>query len=284
MNKIMEIAARNLLRYQRRTLLTSMLIVIGVVAVLLFVAITGSFKQMMVGQITDSMLGHAQIHRRGYVASIESLPLNMNMPPAMVARVTKALEEEPMIEAVAPRVKFGAMFSNYTETTSVRVNGIDPETEVKVTPLLAERQLDGERKGPLLKRGEMLVPVLVAARDLAPGHVLQAGDWKWQTLDLAKLPAEVIESEQSAQNKEIVRNISSGRPLQLNDLRAITVIKTGDQVKLNIMGQGFSIDASAVALTQAAVGDTVRVRLPEGRVLQGVAVSAGVVEVNLDQR
>ena len=161
MNKIMEIAARNLLRYQRRTLLTSMLIVIGVVAVLLFVAITGSFKQMMVGQITDSMLGHAQIHRRGYVASIESLPLNMNMPPAMVARVTKALEEEPMIEAVAPRVKFGAMFSNYTETTSVRVNGIDPETEVKVTPLLAERQLDGERKGPLLKRGEMLVPVLV---------------------------------------------------------------------------------------------------------------------------
>jgi len=53
---------------------------------------------------------------------------------------------------------------------------------------------------------------------------------------------------------------------------------------LNIMGQGFSIDASAVALTQAAVGDTVRVRLPEGRVLQGVAVSAGVVEVNLDQR
>ena len=130
----------------------------------------------------------------------------------------------------------------------------------------------------------LMVPVLVAARDLAPGHVLQAGDWKWQTLDLAKLPAEVIESEQSAQNKEIVRNISSGRPLQLNDLRAITVIKTGDQVKLNIMGQGFSIDASAVALTQAAVGDTVRVRLPEGRVLQGVAVSAGVVEVNLDQR
>ena len=36
----------------------------------------------MIGQITDSMLGHLQVHRRGYVASIDSLPLNLNMPPA----------------------------------------------------------------------------------------------------------------------------------------------------------------------------------------------------------
>lgn len=171
MLKVIDIAWRNLLRYRRRTLLTSMLIVIGVLAVLLFVAITGSFKQMMVGQITDSMLGHIQIHRRGYVASIESLPLNMSMPPTLVERVKQALDAESQVEAYAPRVKFGAMFSNYTETTSVRVNGIDPDAETKVTPLLAGRQLDGERTGPLLKRGEMLVPVLVAR-----GLKVQAGD------------------------------------------------------------------------------------------------------------
>lgn len=171
MIKIIEIAARNLLRYRRRTLLTSLLVVIGVVAVLLFVAITGSFKTMMVGQITDSMLGHMQVHRRGYVASIESLPLNLNMPPALAAQVTQALDANPGIAAYAPRVKFGAMFSNFTETTSVRVNGIDPETEVKVTPLLPARQQDGERSGPLVKRGEMLVPVLVAR-----GLQVKAGD------------------------------------------------------------------------------------------------------------
>lgn len=171
MIKILEIAARNLLRYRRRTLLTSLLVVIGVVAVLLFVAITGSFKTMMVGQITDSMLGHMQVHRRGYVASIESLPLNLNMPPPLVAQVKQALDANPGIAAYAPRVKFGAMFSNFTETTSVRVNGIDPETEVKVTPLLPARQQDGERGGPLVKRGEMLVPVLVAR-----GLQVKAGD------------------------------------------------------------------------------------------------------------
>lgn len=162
MLKLIQLAARNLLRYQRRTLLTSLLIVIGVAAVLLFMAISGSFKQLMIGQITDSMLGHLQVHRRGYVASIESLPLNMNMPAQMVARVNKALSEEPAVAAVSPRIKFGAMFSNFAETTSLRLNGIDPDAEAKVLPLLAGRQLDGVRDGPLVVRGEVLIPALVS--------------------------------------------------------------------------------------------------------------------------
>jgi len=162
MLKLIQLAARNLLRYQRRTLLTSLLIVIGVAAVLLFMAISGSFKQLMIGQITDSMLGHLQVHRRGYVASIESLPLNMNMPPQLVARVQKSLAEEPAIAAVSQRIKFGAMFSNFTETTSLRVNGIDPDAEAAVLPLLAGRQVDGVRDGPLVVRGEVLIPVLVS--------------------------------------------------------------------------------------------------------------------------
>ena len=162
MIKLIHLAARNLLRYQRRTLLTSLLIVIGVAAVLLFMAISGSFKQLMIGQITDSMLGHLQVHRRGYVASIESLPLNMNMPAQMVARVNKTLSEEPAVAAVSPRIKFGAMFSNFTETTSLRLNGIDPDAEAAVLPLLAGRQLDGVRDGPLVVRGEVLIPALVS--------------------------------------------------------------------------------------------------------------------------
>ena len=95
MLKLLQLAARNLLRYRRRTILTSLLIVIGVMAVLVFVAITGSFKSMMVSQITDSFLGHLQVHRRGYVASIESLPLNMNMPAQLAERVQKTLADSP---------------------------------------------------------------------------------------------------------------------------------------------------------------------------------------------
>ena len=79
MGNLFKIAIRNLMRYKRRTLLTASLITIGVVFVLVFIAVSGSFKNMMIGQITDSMLGHIQIHRKGYVASIDNLPLNLNL-------------------------------------------------------------------------------------------------------------------------------------------------------------------------------------------------------------
>jgi putative ABC transport system permease protein len=163
MLKVVRLAVRNLTRYGRRTALTGGLIVIGVVAVLLFVAVTGSFKSLMIGQITDSFMGHLQVHRRGYVASIDTLPLNLNMASGMVAKVDEALKAMPGVEASSPRVKFAAMFSNFVETTSIRVNGVDPGREAATVPLLAGRVRNSTREGPLLARGEILAPTLLAA-------------------------------------------------------------------------------------------------------------------------
>jgi putative ABC transport system permease protein len=163
MLKVVRLAVRNLTRYGRRTALTGALIVIGVVAVLLFVAVTGSFKTLMVGQITDSFLGHLQVHRRGYVASIDTLPLNLNMAPGMATKVDEALKTMSEVQASSPRIKFAAMFSNFVETTSIRVNGVDPDREAATEPLLAGRVRNAIREGALLERGEILVPTLLAA-------------------------------------------------------------------------------------------------------------------------
>lgn len=161
MPKVLSLAARNLLRYRRRTLLTTLLITLGVVAMLLFVAASGSFKAMMVGQVTDSMLGHLQVHKRGYVASIDSLPLTLNMKPGMAAKVEAALEARDDVVAWSPRVKLGAMFSNFAETTSIRLNGVDPEREAAACPDLAGRVVAGSGS-PLVRRGHLLVPELIA--------------------------------------------------------------------------------------------------------------------------
>jgi putative ABC transport system permease protein len=171
MLKILKLAARNLARYWRRTLLTSGLIILGVVAVLLFIAVSGSFKSLIVGQITDSVLGHLQIHRRGYVASIDNLPLNLNMKPAAVAQVEKALAGDPAVVAWSPRLKFGAMFSNFTETTSIRLNGVLPEREAAAMPMLAGRLVQGSIANGLLERGKVLIPEI-----LARGMKVKPGD------------------------------------------------------------------------------------------------------------
>jgi putative ABC transport system permease protein len=171
MLNVLKIALRNLARFGRRTLLTSTLITIGIVSVLLFIAIAGSFKAMMVGQITDAVLGHLEVHRKGYVASIDSLPLNLNMQSAMVGRVEQALKNIDAVEAYSLRIKLGAMFSNFTETTSIRINGIDPKQETATTPMLPGRIVEGRKDGPLLKQGEILIPLL-----LARGMKVKAGD------------------------------------------------------------------------------------------------------------
>ena len=95
MVNLIKIAGRNLFRYKRRTFLTLSLIVIGVLFVSGFMAVTGSFKSMMIGQITDSFLGQMQIHRKGYLAAIESLPLTMNLKPQAVKKVEALLKEFP---------------------------------------------------------------------------------------------------------------------------------------------------------------------------------------------
>ena len=171
MLNVLKIALRNLARFGRRTLLTSTLITLGVLSVMLFIAVAGSFKTMMIGQFTDAILGHLEVHRRGYVASIDNLPLNLNMPPAMVRKVEQLLDKSPDIEAYSERVKLGAMFSNFTETTSARVNGIDPDRETATTPLMPGRLIEGDRGHPLLKPGEILIPTL-----LARGMGVKVGD------------------------------------------------------------------------------------------------------------
>jgi putative ABC transport system permease protein len=162
MLNIIKIAARNLRRYQRRTILTSALITLGVVAVLLYISVTGSFKDMMVGQITDSMIGHLQIHRRGYLASIDNLPLNLNLNEHQLTKVKKILSNVDAVESFSMRIKLGAMFSNFTETTNIRLNAVIPEQEVKTVPLLPDRIIEGQKKDVLLQKGEILIPELIA--------------------------------------------------------------------------------------------------------------------------
>ena len=171
MLNVLKIAARNLARYRRRTLLTSLLIIIGMVAVLLFVAITGSFKAMMIGQFTDSILGHVEVHRKGYVASIDNLPLNLNIKAEMASKIEEVLNRMESVESYSPRIKLGAMFSNFVETTSIRINGIDPQREAATTPLLPGRLIAGIKGETLLSKGEILVPAL-----LAKGMQVKVGD------------------------------------------------------------------------------------------------------------
>ncbi len=160
MKNIIKMSFRNLLRSARRTMLTASLITIGVMFVLVYTALSGSFKAYMVGQVTDSMLGHIQIHKKGYIASVDNLPLDKNLNTKQIDKITELLDENPYIESYTFRLKLGSMFSNYVASTGIRLNGIDPLKESQTLPLFSSR-LDGMDTASL-KEGSILVPALIA--------------------------------------------------------------------------------------------------------------------------
>lgn len=111
---------------------------------------------------------HIQIHKKGYVASIDNLPLTLSMSPKATEKIEKALNEMPEIEAYSKRIKFGGMFSNFMETTNIRLNGVYPGDELKTSPLLLSRIKEGEKA---LRIGDILLPEL-----LAKGMKVKVGD------------------------------------------------------------------------------------------------------------
>lgn len=157
MKNIIKIAFRNLYRQRKRSLLTIGIVAFGVLAVLLFSATAGSFKNFMIGEITDSMLGHIQIHAQGYVSSLDNLPLDRTIKAKQIKKMEEILDDIPEIESYTYRILLGGILSNYLESTSAKFSAIIPAKEMKVVPLLKDRLLEGN----FLKQGEILLPEMI---------------------------------------------------------------------------------------------------------------------------
>jgi putative ABC transport system permease protein len=63
------------------------------------------------------------------------------------------------------------MFSNFTETTSIRLNGVIPEREAAAMPMMVSRLVQGSTANGLVERGKVLIPEI-----LAKGLKLTVGD------------------------------------------------------------------------------------------------------------
>jgi flagella basal body P-ring formation protein FlgA len=123
---------------------------------------------------------------------------------------------------------------------------------------------------------------MAAAKPLKSGQILSPSDWKWVEGDLSKMGDSLIDSPDLIKDMELSRSQQPGQPLRLNDFRTMSVIKSGDQVRVSILGRGFAIDASGQALSDAALGASVKVRITNGKIVQGTAVSQGLIEVVME--
>jgi len=171
MSGIIRIGVRNLLRYKRRTILTGSLIAIGVVLVIVFGGLAATFKTSVIGVITNSSLSDMQIHKKGYVESIDNLPLDIFLSPHQFGKVEQVLKENNKIAAFSPRIRFGAMVSNYMKTSSIRITAVYPEQESKTCVGLVTRIKGIKNPNQFVNKGEVILPEI-----LFKGLALKLGD------------------------------------------------------------------------------------------------------------
>ena len=122
----------------------------------------------------------------------------------------------------------------------------------------------------------------VTNQALRKGQELSIADLQWAEGDLTKLGDFLLEDPDQIKNMALVRSLQPGAVVRLNDLKPIAVIKSGDQVRVTLMGKGFAIDTSGQAMSDVAMGGSVKVRISDGKIVQGTAVSQGAVEVLID--
>lgn len=120
-------------------------------------------------------------------------------------------------------------------------------------------------------------PYYVAARALGAGQMLTASDAERREGDLTALPASVVVDPAQIEGTLVSNPVASGAPLRRDLLRHPSLVLQGQAVKLVQRGQGFVTSAEGKALTSAAVGATVQVRLQGGQVLSGVVQADGTV-------
>ena len=120
--------------------------------------------------------------------------------------------------------------------------------------------------------------LLISARALAMGQTIHQEDLTSQTMETTQTGGLTDASRVIGQ---VMRySVSSGTVLRDNMMRAAYSVKQGQSVQLSIIGSGFNISASGVALSNASAGDTVQIRTASGRVISGIADENGVVDIH----
>lgn len=120
---------------------------------------------------------------------------------------------------------------------------------------------------------------LISARPISRGQHVTGEDLAAQQGDLADLPANILTDPDLAVGKTATVSIPGGRPLRADMLKAQTVVRQGQTVKVVSRGPGFSVANDGRALNNAVAGEVVQVRLANGQVVSGIAGPTGVVGI-----
>lgn len=124
-------------------------------------------------------------------------------------------------------------------------------------------------------------PAWVLTGSVASGAVLSQADAVLTEVDWAAEQASVVADPEQWVGQVAARSLQAGQALRQSMLRAPRLFQAGAQVRVVSQGPGFAISAAGQAMAAGAVGETVRVRMANGKTVTGVVSENGTVDVSL---
>lgn len=151
------LAARNLMRNLRRTLLTLSAIGFGLAIMLMMVSMQeGQYRDMLV-QAVSNMAGHVVVEDRAFTEDAEAEHL-VEHTSGLVAEIHRVVPEA----VIAPRVMMAGLMTSPQNSVGVGLRGMDPVAEAAVTDM-EDKLVRGDWLQPDDMRG-VLIGVTLADR------------------------------------------------------------------------------------------------------------------------
>lgn len=124
-------------------------------------------------------------------------------------------------------------------------------------------------------------PAWVLTNNVAPGAVLTASDATEAEVDWAADASPIMANPDLWVGQTAARQLVAGQAVRQSMVRAPLLFKPGAQVKVVAQGPGYAVSSAGQALTAGSAGQTVRVRMENGRIVSGTVNDSGTVDVTL---
>ncbi len=132
-----KLAFRNILRHRRRSLMTLLAIMTGVIGIVIF----GGFVEANYSGLRESVIrsqyGHVQLYAPGYLQNHRKDPASYRLSPAQVDDYLQLIEADERVLVTTRRLEFTGLLGNAGTSQAAMIRGVDPDSESMINSALA---------------------------------------------------------------------------------------------------------------------------------------------------
>ncbi|MDP2559876.1 flagellar basal body P-ring formation chaperone FlgA [Psychrobium sp. 1_MG-2023] len=126
---------------------------------------------------------------------------------------------------------------------------------------------------------KQLMSVIVAAKNLSPGTLLNKSNLKKAYADMTITMGQTVEQLSQVTGSKVKRYIQQGRPILFT---SVCLVCRGDPVSIYAKKGSLIIKSSGIALNDGSIGQIISVKnSSSGRTVEGTVVAVGEIEIKL---